>query len=157
MPSINDQIKNSMKVMAGCILVLLFLLIPLQAYAHGTDLSYTLTTGIEITALYDSGQPMVGGQVSVFTPDEPIEPWITGLCDEQGKFFFVPDYSLPGLWEVQVRQAGHGDIIRIEVAGDETVVANGSASLTLAQKLLIALTVVWAAIGTALYFSRGKN
>lgn len=138
---------------AGLILIML----PLTAAAHGVEISSSAVSGVEITALYDSGQPMSGAQVSIFTPDDPLEPWLTGLCDEQGKFFFVPDYSRPGLWEVMVRQAGHGDLIRIEVTGSEEIIAGREGGLTTLQKVIISLTVLWGAVGTALYFSRREQ
>jgi nickel transport protein len=136
---------------------LLLFLIPFKVAAHGVQISSATVSGIEITALYDSGQPMVGGQVNVYTPDDPLEPWLTGICDQQGKFFFIPDYSKPGLWEVQVRLAGHGDLIRIEVTGSEETIATGATGLSALQKAVMALTVIWGAVGTALFFSRRRT
>ncbi len=135
---------------------LILLLLPFKAAAHGVQISSTMVNGIEITALYDSGQPMAGGQVNVYAPDDPLEPWLTGTCDEQGKFFFIPDYSKPGLWEVQVRLAGHGDLVRIEITGSEEAVVTGTTGLSSLQKAVMALTVIWGAVGTALFFSRRR-
>jgi nickel transport protein len=59
---------------------------------------------------------MVDAQVSVFSPDDVTTPWITGTTDSQGNFIFMPDPSITGDWEVQVRQAGHGEIVVIPVA-----------------------------------------
>ncbi len=47
-----------------------------------------------------------------------LTPWLTGICDQQGRFSFTPDPDLPGTWDVQVRQAGHGDIIHIPVGAE---------------------------------------
>lgn len=136
---------------------LTLILIPLKVSAHGVQISSAVVNGIEITALYDSGQPMAGGQVNVYAPDDPLEPWLTGTCDEQGKFFFIPDYSKPGLWEVKVRLAGHGDLVRIEITGSEEATATGTTGLSSLQKAVMALTVIWGAVGTALFFSRRRT
>jgi nickel transport protein len=136
---------------------LILLLLPFKAAAHGVQISSAVVNGIEITALYDSGLPMAGGQVNVYAPDDPLEPWLTGVCDEQGKFFFIPDYSKPGLWEVQVRLAGHGDLVRIEITGSEEAVVTGATGLSSLQKAVMALTVIWGAVGTALFFSRRRT
>ena len=134
----------------------ILLIAPLGVAAHGVELSYETVSGVEITARYDSGEPMAGGQVSVFAPDNPAEPWLTGFCDDSGKFYFTPDGGLPGLWEIQVRLGGHGDLIRLEVTAGG---AGGAATtgFTAMQKLIMTLTVIWGLAGTALFFSRRKN
>jgi nickel transport protein len=126
---------------------------PPDAMAHGVELSYSAREGIEITAGYDSGGAMAGAQVTVYAPGKPSEPWMSGACDESGRFFFVPDTDLPGTWEVRVRQAGHGDIVRIEVERGE-VAAGGTTGFTTAQKIAMAAAITWGFAGTALYFRR---
>ena len=141
---------------AALVLALLLLSLTAQtAAAHGVELSYDARDGIEVTARYDSGDPMADAQVTIYEPGELSEPWLTGTCDEAGKFFFVPDPSLPGTWEVRVRQAGHGGLIRIEVE-EGSIESGGSTGFTTLQKVVMALTVVWGCIGTALYFRRRK-
>ncbi|HOL17660.1 MAG TPA: carboxypeptidase regulatory-like domain-containing protein [Bacillota bacterium] len=132
------------------------LLLPNAAAAHGVELSYETVQGIEITARYDSGEPMAGGQVTVYAPDNPADPWLTGTCDDAGKFFFTPDPEQPGWWEVQVRLAGHGDLIRIETGAGGGPAADGTGFTTL-QKLVMVLAVAWGLAGTALFFSRRKS
>jgi nickel transport protein len=136
---------------------LIFLLFPPSGSAHGVDITAMPVNAVEIVALYDSGQPMAGGQVAIYAPDEPLEPWFTGTCDDEGRFIFVPDYSRPGLWEIQVRLAGHGDLIRLEVTAAEEALASGPGGLTIMQKIVMALVVGWGAVGTALYFSRRQS
>ncbi|MEW5784523.1 MAG: carboxypeptidase-like regulatory domain-containing protein [Bacillota bacterium] len=138
------------------IAICLLHLLPAQAAAHGAALSYETVRGIEITALYDSGEPMTGAQVAVFAPDDPVEPWLTGTCDDSGKFFFTPDPDRPGLWEIQARLAGHGDLLRIEVTADSGI-SGGTTGFTALQKLVMAMAVIWGLTGTALFFSRRKN
>lgn len=137
------------------ILVALLFLPAGTTLAHGVEIDYTERTAVEITARYDSGDPMAGAQVAVFAPDNPAEPWLTGVCDDLGRFYFVPDPQIPGLWEVQVRQAGHGALVRVE-AGESGVAPPAAAGLTTAQKVLMAAAVIWGLIGTALFFSRRR-
>jgi len=129
---------------------------PVTASAHGVNLEYTSDVTIEIIARYDSGTPMSGAQVAVYTPEDPTTPWLTGVCDEEGRFTFVPDTSIPGTWDVQVRLAGHGGIIHIPVGGSD-VGASGVGGFTHLQIGLMSACVVWGTIGTALYFSRRRK
>ena len=127
-----------------------------EALAHGVELEYIESNAIEVTACYDTGGPMAGAQVAVFAPGSPAEPWLTGTCDEDGKFFFVPDPEIPGLWEVQARLAGHGGLIRIEVDGSAVSPASTTGFIG-PQKFLMIAAVIWGLFGTALYFSRRQS
>jgi nickel transport protein len=84
-----------------------------QALAHGVMIDYATTQAIEITALYDTGEPMANAQVVVYAPNDPSTPWMTGSTTESGSFTFSPDPTQSGNWEVAVRQAGHGEILSI--------------------------------------------
>jgi nickel transport protein len=124
-------------------------------FAHGAKIEYTVGMAVEIQASYDTGEPMASGQVTVYAPDDPSTPWLTGVCDQEGRFVFAPDTSKPGTWDVQVRRAGHGDIVHIEIgAGAAT---SGGVGLTTPQILLMAACVTWGCIGTALFFSRKRG
>ena len=125
------------------------------AHAHGAEIEYTLSTAVELVAAYDTGEPMAGGQVTVYAPDDPANPWLTGECDEEGRFVFTPDPSKPGTWDVQVRQAGHGDMVHIAIG--EGVAASGGGGLSVAQIVLMAACVVWGFVGTALFFASRKR
>lgn len=151
--------KHRVVLLSRIILIggLILLLSPFGVSAHGVDIAAVPINAVEVIALYDSGQPMAGGQVAIYAPDEPLEPWLTGTCDEEGRFIFRPDYSRPGLWEIQVRLAGHGDLIRFEVTAAEEAVADGPGGLSLLQKIVMALVVAWGAVGTAFYFSRRNS
>lgn len=138
---------------ATIILALFLALVPATtALAHGAAIEYTLNTTVEIRAAYDSGEPMDGGQVAVYAPDDPSTPWLTGVCDQQGRFSFTPDPGLPGTWDVQVRQAGHGDIIHIPIGAGAT--GSSSSGYTTSQVVLMGACVIWGFVGTALFFSR---
>lgn len=137
------------------VLLLMAISILLQvgiAGAHGVDLAVETVKGVAVTAAYSTGEPLAGAQVSVFSPEDPASPWLTGTCDESGRFFFVPDYNMPGTWDIQVRQAGHGGLIRVEV-GEEGVAPPATNGLNTMQKALVTVSTVWGFVGTALFFS----
>jgi nickel transport protein len=140
---------------ASLLVAIAVLIIPGHAYAHGAEIEYRSATAIEIIAKFDSGEPMGGAQVVVYAPDDPTTPWLTGVCDDEGRFSFVPDSTKPGTWDVQVRHAGHGDIVHIAVSEGE-VAAGGSGGYSVLQIVLMSLCVVWGLAGTALYFSRRR-
>ncbi len=142
-----------------CVLCLFaVLLLPTMVYAHGAKIEYTVVTTIEtveIVAKFDNGEPMTDAQVSVYAPNNTTVPWLTGMCDEQGRFSFNPDTSISGRWDIQVRQAGHGHMIYIEV--EEGSVTGGSSSgYSTGQIVLMTVCVIWGILGTALYFRRRK-
>jgi nickel transport protein len=110
---------------------------------------------IEITALFDTGEPIQGGQVTVYAPDNPSTTWLSGTTDEEGRFSFTPDPEKPGTWAVQVRQAGHGDIVHIPFQGSEA--SNGTTGFSAIQIVVMGACVLWGLAGTALYFSRSKR
>ena len=134
---------------------LVIILLPMHAYAHGARIEYKSSMAIEIVAKFDSGEPMDGAQVVVYAPDAPSTPWLTGICDGEGRFTFTPDSEKPGTWDVQVRQAGHGDIIHIPV-GEGTVSTASSGGYSVLQIVLMSVCVIWGIVGTALYLSRRK-
>ena len=119
--------------------------------AHGVRITYTIALTVQLQAEFDNGDPMADAQVLVYAPDDPATPWLTGQADENGRFSFVPDPTLPGTWDVQVRSAGHGDMIHIPV--EEQGPLSGGTGFTPAQIVLMAAAVIWGFVGTALYFS----
>ena len=135
--------------------LLLSLLLPTQALAHGVSIQYTSDIEITIVAKYDSGEPMAGAQVVVYAPDDPSTPWLTGVCDDEGRFSFTPDVSKPGIWDVQVRLAGHGGMVHIPV-GEGTATSGGVGGYSYLQIGLMAACVIWGSIGTAFYFRRRR-
>lgn len=135
-----------------------------RSSAHGVAIDYQPTPAYAINAAYDTGEPMPNAQVAVFSPDDPANPWLTGTTDAQGQFIFSP--SAPGNWEVQVRQAGHGDIVVIPVGEDVVSVNRDGAERSVAgavdrytplQKSLMIGSVIWGFVGTALFFARGNK
>ncbi|WP_017611800.1 carboxypeptidase-like regulatory domain-containing protein [Nocardiopsis salina] len=90
---------------------------PGPAHAHGVELDHDGAEAVVVEARYDTGEPMAEAQVSVYAPDGTEQPWATGTVDDRGQYLFAPDE--PGTWEVEVRQAGHGDTLEVEVADEE--------------------------------------
>ena len=133
-------------------IIIVGLVLPIKALAHGVKIEYTVNMAIEIVATYDNGEPMAGAQVTIYAPDEPSSPWLNGVCDDEGRFSFIPDTSKPGTWDVQVRQAGHGDIVHIPI-GEDMVVTGGTGGYSALQIVLMAACFIWGSVGTALYFS----
>ncbi len=124
--------------------------------AHGVNINYSIEPAVTIQAVFDGGEPMAEGQVSVFGPDSLTEPQITGITDEEGFFTFTPDTEQPGTWTVQVRQAGHGQSVDIEF--DESGSASSEATaLSTPQTVLMGASVLWGLVGTALFFYRGDK
>jgi len=132
--------------------LLLALGITTIASAHGVKIEYQISMAVEILAAYDTGEPMSRAQVAVYAPDDPTTPWLTGVCDEQGRFTFTPDPSKAGTWDVQVRHSGHGGMLHIPI-GEDVAMAGGTGYTSL-QIVLMAACVVWGFVGTALFFSR---
>jgi len=147
---------NKWTAIAAVIGVLvLSLLLPAPALAHGVNIQYSSDVEITISARYDSGEPMAGAQVAVYAPDDPSTPWLTGVCDDEGYFSFTPDVSRPGTWDVQVRLGGHGGMVHIPVGGG-TATSGGVGGYSYLQIGLMAACVIWGSIGTALYFRRRR-
>ena len=128
-----------------------------NAFAHGTVIDLADVQAIEIIAHFDSGEPMADAQVSVYAPTDAANPWLTGTADSEGRFVFTPDRALTGEWAIQVRTAGHGDWVYIDMAdGDIAAMTASSGGFTTAQIILMSVAVIWGMIGTALYFARPK-
>lgn len=142
---------------------------PSRAWAHGANISYRTTEAIEIQAVYDTGEPLAAAQVTLYAPEDPATAWLTGMTDEQGRFWFRPDPEQPGDWEVTVRQAGHGDILVIPVeptdldpaprSGSSVIsgARSDNASFSLLQKGVMVGAILWGCVGTALFFSRSRS
>jgi len=143
------------KLLVALFTLVMTLSITATAFAHGAKIEYTINVAVEIRAAYDTDKPMAGGQVIVYAPDDPSTPWLEGICDDKGRFTFTPDPAIPGTWDVQVRQAGHGDIIHIPIGED--IIMTGGTGYTPLQIGLMGASVVWGFVGTALFFSRRKS
>ncbi len=115
-------------------------------WGHGAiaNVTYTLT----VTAAYETGDPMAGAQVLVYSPRDGGTPWKVGETGPQGDYRFTPDTD--GSWDVVIRQAGHGKTVTIPVGA----ATSGGGTLPRVAGILVGL---WGLVGTALFFSRGKK
>ncbi len=133
--------------------------------AHGVAIEHRQARAIEIRATYDSGEPISEGQVTVYSPENPSEPWLKGTTDEDGTFAFVPNPEFNGEWQVKVRKSGHGDMANISVSESpgslpQQAQANKGwqgGNYTPLQKVLMAGLGIWGFIGTALFFARNRS
>ncbi len=126
-------------------------------YSHGAEYEVLQTGGVLIRALYDTGEPFAGSDVLVFAPGETEASFKTA-SDKDGIFYFLADKK--GTWIIQVRgEGGHG--LRINIDIDESMMFSDSdrsgSSMTLFQKILIAICVVWGFTGTFLFFRRKRS
>lgn len=143
--------------------VLLMLGMGSSVWAHGVEMTYQSKSVIEVQARYSSGNPMVNAQVSVYSPTDPTTAWQTGITDAQGLFSFTPGPDQPGLWEVTIRQAGHGSVMSIPIqnlipAEDPSDPVQHSTSWKAPlEKGVLAASILWGCVGTALFFSRSKS
>jgi len=141
---------------------LVFLSTSTVALAHGVNINYEADMAYRIEAKFDNGQPIVNGQVTIYAPNNPTEVWGEGFTNEEGVYLFTPDQKIAGDWTIKIRQGGHGSLITIPIGSEEASIGgdraySGATGLTLSQKLLMAASVVWGAVGTALYFKRRKE
>lgn len=127
-----------------------------SAHAHSVVTRVQTSTGVTVQALYDEGTPLAHAQVNVYAPNNARTPWQRGTTNDSGEFRFVPDPAIVGHWSVQIRQAGHGAMVHVEINEAQPVMA-ASNELSALQKGAMALCVVWGSIGTALYFSRRRS
>lgn len=159
-------------------------LLPTLAQAHGALLEQQIVPAIAVRAMYDTGEPMKTAQITVYAPNDPAKPWLTGKADVQGHFRFVPDPAIPGQWTIQAREAGHGALIYVTLGhenGNENAAPASAASeasgavraqdpvpvVTQAvvssqanqplQRWVMLACVVWGFIGTALFFARSTR
>lgn len=92
------------------------LTIPAKALAHAVETNYILNgPGLEFQSTYSTGEPLQGATVQIFAPSNPDKPWMEITADNEGKFAFTPDASIPGDWEVVIRKEGHDDIWTVPV------------------------------------------
>lgn len=133
-------------------------LAPIAAGAHAALLSAETVDAIALYARYDTGEAMMQAQVIIYSPADPTTVWSRGTTDDDGRYLFVPDPDVAGRWTIQVRQAGHGAMVHVETAGEAgDAVVSGPQEQSTLQRLVMVGLVVWGALGTALYFRRGRG
>lgn len=126
---------------------------PQPLLSHGALIEAQTAQAIRLHAFYDTGEPMSHAQVLIHAPGEPGTPWGQGVTDRQGRFEFIPDGD-EGRWTVQVRQAGHGAMLQVEISDNTTVMLAPTAPADGLQRALMVALVAWGALGTALFALR---
>ncbi|EDX87390.1 hypothetical protein S7335_5099 [Synechococcus sp. PCC 7335] len=92
---------------------------PTKAMAHQVQTNYILDSQsgdrIQLRTTFSNGQPLKGAKVTVTSPNQPYRIRTVGKTDSQGRFTFVPDQSISGDWEVNIKREGHQDILTVPV------------------------------------------
>jgi nickel transport protein len=90
--------------------------LPTSALAHSVETDYLVNgSTLDFQSIYSTGEPLDGAEVTIYAPNNPDQPWAEITADAEGRFNFTPDVSIPGNWEVVIRQDGHGDIWTVPV------------------------------------------
>lgn len=134
--------------------IAVFVAVPMVG-AHGTGVTYTVAEDNNVTleALYDDGEPMAEAQVVVYAPSDPETAYLRGVADAEGRYTFEVDTAIAGSWDVTVRTAGHGDIVRITVTDGGEIRPMDAAGFAIPRQLL-AVVVIAALGGIAYFYSR---
>lgn len=140
---------NSVK---GLLLSAALLIGAFPLLGHGARVIWEVQgDSVHISAAFDDGMPMDEAQVTVFSGAAPSVPYINGMTDENGTFTFLSDPEESLNWDVQVRKAGHGDMVHFSLANSSGILVE-QGSFTPLQIILMSVCVVWGFVGTALFF-----
>lgn len=95
--------------------LLLALLLPAAAGAHGTGSRVTAARAVVLDLHYTDGEAMAYVDVKVFAPNETVA-FLHGRADRLGRVAFVPDRN--GDWRVEGRDSeGHTVLATVPVEG----------------------------------------
>lgn len=135
--------------------LLLLLAIAPPVLAHGTDIRVTVDGAtIQIAARFETDEPMSDAQIIVYAPDNPQEPWLSGVADTEGAYAFDLDPTLVGEWAITIRTGGHGEIVHLDVSRNGSVTVQQNNERSAWQTALMAGAVVAALGGVAFYFNK---
>jgi nickel transport protein len=90
---------------------------PAQAWAHQVETFFILGNQLEFESRFSTGEPFVGASVNVHAPNDTHQPWLTTTTDDEGRFAFLPDESIPGDWQVAIEDdtLSHADYWTVPV------------------------------------------
>lgn len=137
-------------------IIFITILFTFSTFSHGVICDFIQkNVGLKIT--YEDGTPFVNANVDLYSPDDYKNPILKSTTDEKGQFFFEPDKA--GTWIVMIRDnMGHGTRKNITIGDDlQPISENNKNSLNFVQKIIIAISVIWGLIGTALFYNRKKG
>ncbi|MEA5535680.1 hypothetical protein [Crocosphaera sp. XPORK-15E] len=86
-----------------------------ETLAHTMQTNYLFSDKLEFQTVYSTDEVAKNADVIIFAPNDTEKPWLESTTDEQGRFAFLPDTSIPGDWEVQIIDEGHGEILIVPV------------------------------------------
>ncbi|QDZ41144.1 hypothetical protein FRE64_15060 [Euhalothece natronophila Z-M001] len=122
MKTITQQFQKTLKLkrfLAIVVLLFSFFLFAQPASAHLVETRYNpKDNSLEIQALFSTGELFDGADVVIHPPSNSNYLEIHGFTDEDGKFVFHPDYSIPGVWSVEIGDedySNHWDMITVPV------------------------------------------
>jgi nickel transport protein len=108
-----------------CLAALMWVSLPGIAHAHAMQTDYSLLSQsreFQVQASMSTGETSSNTIVKVYAPNNPEKPWMEGKTDQDGKFAFKPDSSIPGDWTVRIGEGDHGDILTVPVSQQGVVV-----------------------------------
>jgi nickel transport protein len=103
------------KLLAYLPLVLVVMSIPAKTLAHTMQTNYLFTDELEFQSTYSTDEAAKNADVIIYAPNNLEKPWLESKTDEEGRFSFLPDQNIPGDWEVQIIDEGHGEVIIVPV------------------------------------------
>lgn len=92
------------------------------ASAHMVQTDYQLRLDrLEIQTTFGEEEAFAGAPVSVYSPENPDQPFMIGRTDENGKFSFQPDTAIEGDWSIEIGDANdsHWDYLVVPVTGHQ--------------------------------------
>jgi nickel transport protein len=91
-----------------------------KALAHMIETDFSLFgEELEFTSTFSTGEPVQEAKVTIYSPENPDEPWAELTTDEAGRFSFDPDESIAGNWEIRIEQGiGHADLWTVPVSDE---------------------------------------
>lgn len=102
-------------LVAACVMVVVLLGMPQAAMAHAVETNYLLDDMLKFQSTFSTGEPLQYADVQIFAPDNLDEPWQEMTTDEEGRFAFMPDLTIQGDWNVDIKKDYHEDIWTIPV------------------------------------------
>ena len=139
----------------GIFLFLILNFSKITLFAHGLVYDIKMAKTLIIKVAYNDGEPMSYSDVKIFSPDSTKEEYQNVTTDKNGQFAFVPDIS--GEWKSLINDGmGHALSKKVVVKEGMEIESHQHHGLEHWQKLIIAISIAWGLIGTALYFRRDK-
>ncbi len=145
-----------------------FAIAPTAVFAHSLETNYQLVfdslaqqDSLELQAVLSNGENYPEAPIVVYSPANPDEPWLETTTDQDGKFTFSPDPSIPGEWAVEIGEDSHWDRLEIPVGAQNINLDaisqinehNAAESNHLARQIIVVALVLSSALGS-LFVSR---